>query len=78
VEIVVCPACGKREVEPIAPEEFCSECIIERIRENYGTKQRAATIKRREDWSDRAQQSWDRDRQRVSRLREGGQTDRTP
>ena len=67
--VEICTRCGLREVEPTAQEGFCAECIIERIREAYGDKQRRVTIGRREAWSERSQQSWQRDRQRVSRLR---------
>ena len=68
--VEICPRCGLREVEPTAQEGFCAECIIERIRESYGDKQRSATLIRREAWSDRSQQSWQRERQRVHRLKE--------
>jgi len=65
----LCPRCALREVEPEAPAGWCSECVIDNIREKYSTKTAAASLKRREAWSERSQASWDRDRQRVSRLR---------
>ena len=65
---VICPACGRNEVEETAVEGLCSECVIERIREAYGIKQRAAVLQRRAAWSERSQRAWDRDRQRVSRM----------
>ena len=66
---MLCPRCARREVEPQARDGFCAECTIEPIREQYGGGQRAASIARRRDWSERSQSAWDRDRQRASRLR---------
>jgi hypothetical protein len=65
----ICPRCGLREIEPTASAGWCASCVVEDIRERYGAKQRAVTLKRREAWSERSQAAWDRDRQRVSRLK---------
>src|SRR5439155_1817011 len=62
----LCPRCAKREIEPGAPSGWCAACVIEDLRERYGEKQRTAAILRHEGWAAR---SWDRDRQRVHRLR---------
>ena len=43
--------------------------MLEKIREEYGLKQRAASIGRRQAWSERSQQTLDRDRQRVASLK---------
>jgi len=64
----ICPRCGRNEVEPQAPSGFCSPCVVERIREAYGERQRVAVLSRREAWRDRTTNEWERDRQRVSRL----------
>ena len=64
----ICPRCGRNEVEPQAPSGFCSPCVVERIREAYGERQRVAVLSRREAWRNRTTNEWERDRQRVSRL----------
>ena len=65
----VSPRCAKRDVEPGAPAGWCVDCVLEDMRERYGEKQHAAAWRRHEKWSERSRQTWDRDRQRIRRLK---------
>jgi hypothetical protein len=63
----VSPEAGGVRSNQSVPDGWCAECIIENIRENFGTKRRTATS-RDGKRSDR-HGLWDRDRRRVHRLR---------